>query len=88
MLEARAALARAFPDSEVVEAHGLTLRLSVPIDRGTVGSTAPVDLADLFAAMEEVADVAHIESFSLGAVSLETVIAEILAPANAKPTRA
>lgn len=84
MLEARAVLAAALPGSEVMEAHGLTLRLSVPVDGGPGGAAAaaPTSLAGLFTAMVEATGAAHIESFSLGRVSLEAVVAEILAPSS------
>jgi ATP-binding cassette, subfamily A (ABC1), member 3 len=88
-LEASAALAAALPGSEVLEMHGLTLRLAVPADvtdTGDRGISAAASregsLAALFAAIESVAASAHIESYTLGSASLETVVAEMLRKTN------
>lgn len=96
-------LAAALPGSEVLETHGLSLRLAVPAaPRGmeqqpglggaavdTVQSSSSLaghagnvpqaaSLAALFSAIEGVVAAARVESYTLGAASLETVVAEML----------
>ena len=99
-------LAAALPGSEVLETHGLSLRLAVqaaprdpeqqPGPGGAIASTVhssasltghPIDassapraasLAALFSAIEGATAAACVESYTLGAASLETVVAEML----------
>ncbi len=77
---ATASMARALPGSSLQEAHGLLLRFAVPVagDGSHRGR-----LAELFAGIHAVAGTARFESYTLGTVSLEAVLAQLCTPAPA-----